>query len=240
MTASPRARLVTGRQLSLSKVANNPVVSFLPWIVFWVIGGGLRQWELSCLAATATAVLVLLLDVLPRGPRQADEAQPGFVARLRAPKMLNVATLVFFIIFSLFQPLLPLSGLIPVEIYSGLIADGTLALLVITSILTGHAFTEQYARETTPERLWHTAAFRHINLVISWVWAAAFGVSAFLALLAVLSYQAGAMHQVLVWYAPIALLVAAFTFTRQYPDRVRARARAQAAETLTASGRPSA
>ena len=42
------------------------------------------------------------------------------------------------------------------------------------SILTGHPFTESYAREKTPAALWHTREFRAVNRRISAVWGLAF------------------------------------------------------------------
>jgi hypothetical protein len=45
---------------------------------------------------------------------------------------------------------------------------------VFGSIRAGRPFTESYARETTPESVWHTERFHSLNRKISTVWGLAF------------------------------------------------------------------
>jgi uncharacterized membrane protein len=49
-----------------------------------------------------------------------------------------------------------------------------LSSLVFGSILIGRPFTESYARQTTPEPVWHTGRFHALNRQISAVWGLAF------------------------------------------------------------------
>ena len=54
------------------------------------------------------------------------------------------------------------------------VAHGSLTLIVFGSILIGRPFTEPYAREQAPERVWKTAAFHDLNRRLSAVWGLAF------------------------------------------------------------------
>jgi hypothetical protein len=49
-----------------------------------------------------------------------------------------------------------------------------LTVIGFGSILIGHPFAESYARQATPEAVWHTAEFHAINRRISAVWGLAF------------------------------------------------------------------
>lgn len=44
------------------RLASHPVVGFIPWILFWVIGGP-STWETASIAALLAALLVLALSV---------------------------------------------------------------------------------------------------------------------------------------------------------------------------------
>ena len=58
--------------------------------------------------------------------------------------------------------------------YAQAVAHGSLTLIVFGSILIGRPFTELYAREQAPERVWKTAAFHDLNRRLSAVWGLAF------------------------------------------------------------------
>ena len=93
------------------RLASHPVVGFIPWILFWVIGGP-STWETATIAALIAALLVmaLSLDLQPLvawstaqsgsaepGPAGAGPARPSrFRAEVTHLKLLDVATVVFF------------------------------------------------------------------------------------------------------------------------------------------------
>ena len=58
--------------------------------------------------------------------------------------------------------------------YAQAVAHGSLTLIVFGSILIGKPFTEPYAREQAPERVWNSARFHELNRRLSTVWGLAF------------------------------------------------------------------
>ena len=58
--------------------------------------------------------------------------------------------------------------------YAQAVAHGSLTLLVFGSVLIGKPFTEPYAREQAPERVWKSARFHQLNRKLSAVWGVAF------------------------------------------------------------------
>lgn len=93
-------------------------------------------------------------------------------------------------------------------------SNGALATIVLVSILTGHPFTRQYARDTVPEQFWESPVFLQSTLVISWAWFAAFVVMT--ASSAVTrSYPDEELW--FNWIIPIGAMVGAFKFTGWYP-----------------------
>jgi hypothetical protein len=204
-------------------LASHPVVGFIPWILFWVIGGP-ASWETASIAALLAALLVLALSVGVQ-PLTAWSAggQEGGGARLvlRHIKLLDVATVVFFLAMTIAAVVTSRHDVTELDRYSQAISSGALAIIAVGSIVAGHPFTVDYAKEEAPPEAWHTAAFKRINLVLSATWAAVFGVCAVLGWVA----QQGAAKGVrdwLNWYIPIILVFLAFRFTKWYPDQVRA------------------
>ena len=58
--------------------------------------------------------------------------------------------------------------------YAQAVAHGSLTLIVFGSILVGKPFTEPYAREQAPERVWQSSRFHELNRRLSAVWGLAF------------------------------------------------------------------
>jgi hypothetical protein len=210
---------------------DNPFLSFAPWILFWVIAGP-STWEVACVSALIAAVLLLILDIEPPyiGDRLVDAASgvrgSGRTRLgLKAPKTLDIGTVVFFALFSILGIFLARPDLIQLEQYSQAIGSGGLAVIVLTSLVVGHPFTEQYAREQTPEEYWDTPTFRRTNNIITAVWGLIFVVSAVLGFIAGRS-SSNSLHDWFYWYIPIILLVLGFRFTSWYPAQVHARTEA--------------
>jgi hypothetical protein len=205
------------RGLTPGPLLKSPFVSFAPWIIFWVVSGA-GTWEVACVSALLAAVLLLVIDMAPA------EHPTGPRLRFRAPKILDAGTVLFFLAFSILSIFVPRSALLVLEQYAQAISNAALGLIVLVPLLLGHPFTEAYAKESTPEAVWHLPAFHHTNLVISWVWCAVFAVCALLGLLAQASWVSPGLQNWLNYYLPIALVILAFRFDVWYPARVRARA----------------
>jgi len=106
--------------------------------------------------------------------------------------------------------------------YSQAISSGALGIIALGSIVFGHPFTIDYAKDSVPEEFWHTPTFRRTNIVLTATWAVVFLVCAVLGYVAVHVDGKGAKDW-LEWYLPIILIVIGFRFTKKYPDRVQQR-----------------
>ena len=221
-----------GDQSSGERLASHPVVGFIPWIVFWVIGGP-STWETGTLAALLAAILVTMLSIDYRplvawATAQPDRRREGLRPELSRLKLLDVATVVFFAALSLAAVVTTRQNVSDLDRYSQAISSGALGLIALGSIVFGHPFTVDYAKEEAPPEVWHTAVFKRINLVLSSVWAAVFLVCALLGLAAEQNVAKG-LRDWLNWYIPIVLIFLAFRFTKSYPQQVRAQQQAQRA-----------
>lgn len=154
----------------------------------------------------------------------ANDGRPPEPLKLRAPKILDVGTILFFAAFSIVGAFVDRASLIQLEHYAQAISSGALGLIVLVSIVVGHPFTESYAKESTPREVWSSPTFKRTNLVMSTVWFLIFAVSALLGLLAVTSWaRSHSLADWFEWYIPIALVVVGFKFNQWYPAQVRAR-----------------
>jgi hypothetical protein len=209
----------------------NPVASFAPWIIFWVVAGP-STWEVACVSALIVSVVLLLVQLdtgsvrdhfIELGMAHERGVTAAAPIKLQPPKILDVGTVIFFAVFSVLGAFVSRSGLIQLETYAQAISSGALALIVLVSILSGHPFTESYARQSAPREVWDTPGFRRINKVMSTVWFVIFAVSTILGLLATMSWASHGLKDWLEWIIPIALVVLGFRFNQWYPAQVRAR-----------------
>lgn len=212
------------------RLASNPVVGFIPWIVFWVIGGP-STWETGTLAALLAAIFVTALSIDYRplvawATAQPDRRRVGLRPELSRLKLLDIATVVFFAALSLAAVVTTRHDVSELDKYSQAISSGALGIIALGSIVIRHPFTVDYAKEQAPPEVWHTAVFKRINLVLSSVWAAVFLICALLGLAAEQSVAKG-LRDWLNWYIPIVLIFLAFRFTKSYPQQVRAQQQAQ-------------
>ena len=174
------------------RLAQNPITGFVPWILFWVIGGP-STWETAAIAALRAAVLVMLLSLEPDGLFEwaAGSGGSGGAARRRRGlelsqlKLLDVATVLFFAAFVVAALVTSRHDVTELDEYSQAISSGALGLIALGSIVFRHPFTTDYAKESAPPQVWHTAAFKRINIVLSSIWAAVFLLCAVLGVLSV-------------------------------------------------------
>jgi hypothetical protein len=130
--------------------------SFAPWIIF-LLANRVTSFYGAIVAALATAVVVLVRAV---GRRQVH--------------LLDLASLCYFVALGALLVTVHPGHLDTWARYAQAGSHTALTVIVFASILIGHPFTESYARQTTPEELWHTAEFHAINRRISTVWGLAF------------------------------------------------------------------
>jgi hypothetical protein len=204
------------------RLARGPFAGFIPWILFWVIGGP-STWETAAIAALLAAVLLTVLSIETASAPTASPrpARPAGLLDLRRLKVLDVATIVFFAALVIVALVTSRQDLATLDQYSQALSSGALGLIALGSVLVGHPFTVDYAREQAPPEVWHTAAFKKINLVLSLVWTVVFLLCAGLGLASVHVHTKG-LQDWLNWYIPIALIVIGIRLNTWYPNHVRA------------------
>jgi uncharacterized membrane protein len=193
-----RARVESSRRGLLARAAENPLAGFIPWIIFWVVANSPSTWEYGAIGAALAAVIL----ALPSASR-------------RRPKMLDVATIVFFVAVAVIGALLGAEDRDWLDRWSMVLSSGALGLIALGS-LAFVPFTEQYAREQTPRELWGNPVFRRINRVLTLVWGLTFLATAMLGCIAVVAPGTSDWTN---WILPIVLIVGAFKFTARYPQR---------------------
>ena len=217
------------REQGARRLGSHPVVGFIPWIVFWVVGGP-STWETGTLAALLAAIFVTVLSIDYRPlvawtTAQRGRPRAGLRPELSRLKLLDVATVVFFAVLSLAAVVTSRHNVTELDKYSQAISSGALGIIALASIVFQHPFTVDYAKEEAPPEVWHTAMFKRINLVLSSAWAVVFLICAALGRAAEQNVAKG-LKDWLNWYIPIALIFLAFRFTKWYPEQVRAQAEA--------------
>jgi hypothetical protein len=175
--------------------------TFLPWIVLAIVSGS--DDKAGALAGLATAAWLLLQD------RRRGVAFDSLI--------LEVSTGVYMALLSVIALDAPGAAVLD---YGAALAIGWLAATAWVTIAIGRPFTLGIARRQVAPEIAATDLFRRVNMVITFVWAAAFTVTA--AMLAGVQYWAPHDTALL-----IACKVAGFAvpavFTARYPDFARGR-----------------
>jgi hypothetical protein len=199
MDKAEHAEESPSRFAQLEKATQSPFVSFVPWIIFWVVADSPSTWEYGAIGAAVAAIIL----AVPDGKRH----------RL---KILDIITIVFFVGFAIVGAVVGARNGDVIDTYSNTISSGVLGLTALVSIAFV-PFTEQYARESVPPEVSRLPAFRRVNRVLTLVWALAFLISAVLGYIAVIMPSTSDWTN---WILPIALIGGAFRFTRWYPEHV--------------------
>ena len=171
------------------------LLAFAPFIAFAIIDRITGPTAGLVTAAIVSAALLLR-----------DWMTPG-----RAPKILEIGTLLLFVGLTLYTVLeKPAWSIIGVR----LCVDAGLLIIVLASMAVGRPFTLQYAREQVAPEFWNSPQFIRTNYIITGIWALAFLVMviAEIALLYVpnLPRRVGVI-------AIVVALVGAVKFTSWYP-----------------------
>jgi hypothetical protein len=132
-------------------------LAFVPWVLVTLIAQH-DTLKAAAVAGLAAAIAVSIASLL-RG----------------SPKLLDVGGIVAFAGFTVVAFVADPAATEWVERYARAIAAGLLALIAFGSLVFV-PFTEQYARETVPRRLWSSPRFRAINRELTALWGLVFAV----------------------------------------------------------------
>ena len=169
-------------------------ISFLPWIVFWVLSGR-SSFQVASVASAAVVIFLNIKDI-----------------HNHSIKILDMGTLLFFIFLSIVS--FTAKGQL-VDIYASPLSSAALFFIALVSILIRKPFTLQYAREKVDSEKWNSPIFYSINLKISWVWCVSFAIST------LTSYIALNHPSLVDRIIQILAFVGAIKFTGWYPAYIK-------------------
>ena len=179
---------------------NSPFSGLAPWILLSMISGPGR-FEEAASAALGVAIMVLFVNWRLGG----------------SIKLLEWFDVAFFGIYALIGLFASNAVIEWLELWGGEVSNIALVSFAVGSILLRRPFTLEYAREQVDEQFWEQPIFIRTNYVITWAWAAAFGVQALSGLFGDLvlhtsnNFWTG-------WIIQIGAIIFAIAFTEFYPD----------------------
>jgi intracellular septation protein A len=183
------------------------ILAFTPLIVFSLLARLLPHGDIGIAALVAVvAALVAMAASRPFWP----------------PKIINACSLVMFAVLAVLGFTLGAHDDRWLATWGGS-GVGLVLGLVILVLVPSMPFTEQFARESTPQAYWGSPTFKKINRVLSIGWGVAIfalGVSRVIG--AALSRgTTGRLPELLFGLAvPVVVIVYMLRFSRTYPDRV--------------------
>ncbi|MFD4295104.1 hypothetical protein ACFWPA_11285 [Rhodococcus sp. NPDC058505] len=214
-TAGPPSTPARRAFEAFASLLDGPLTGLAPWIVLAVFQGPGRL-EVAAGVALAMSVAFLIVDRV----------------RGRSVKLLGVIDVLFFAALVVAHFVVDEAGEEWMETWIGEIANITLFLIAVGSMIARMPFTLQYAREEVEEEYWDSPAFIRVNYVITGAWALAFLVATGAGF-----YGDAVLHDAdniwTGWVIQTAAILCALQFTQWYPDVATARAAA-------AAGQPSA
>ena len=183
------------------------ILSFLPLIAFSLLTRLLPSGDIGIAALVAAlCAAVATVAVRPVWP----------------PKVLNACSLVLFAVLAVAG----FTGSAGTDRWLATWAAAGVGLvigLVILALVPVIPFTEQFARQSTPQAYWSSPTFKQINRVLSLGWGAALiGIGLFrLAAVAVNGHTTRRLPDLLLGLAiPALITVYMLKFSKSYPDRV--------------------
>jgi hypothetical protein len=188
-------------------IGGGALSGFLPWIIFWVVSSP-STWKVAAVGALIAAVIVSIPDAM----------RPGGV------KILDLGTIGFFAIVSILAIFLDRKDLSWFEDWAQFISSIALAAIAFVS-LAFTPFTEQYARDSTPQELWNTLGFKRINRQLTLFWGVIFALTAVSGVIAIKGSHSS--RDFFTWILPIILIVGGFKVQRRYIEYSQTRAAGQ-------------
>ncbi|MGH3151710.1 MAG: hypothetical protein ACRDOB_13435 [Streptosporangiaceae bacterium] len=183
------------------------ILSFLPLIAFSVLARLLSHGDVGAAALTAAVIAAIaMVAVRPVWP----------------PKILNTCSFVLFTVLAI-AGFTGSGGTDRWLAGWGAAGVGLIMGLVILALIPVMPFTEQFARQSTPQAYWASPTFKQINRVLSLGWGAALaavGLSR-LAAVAVAEHTTSRLPDLLLGLAiPAVITIYMLKFSKSYPDRV--------------------
>jgi hypothetical protein len=183
------------------------ILAFLPLVAFSLLARFLSAGYIGA-AALAAAVIAGIAIVASRP--------------IWPPKIINTCSLVLFTVLAVLGFTLGRHDDSWLATWGGA-GVGIILGLIILALVPVVPFTEQFARETTPQAYWGSPTFKKINRVLSAGWGVAIlavGLSR-VAAAAVHEHDASRLPQLLLSLAvPLVIVLYMLQFSRSYPDRV--------------------
>jgi hypothetical protein len=183
------------------------ILAFMPLIVFSVLSRFLPHGYIGVAALVAAAVaLVAILATRPIWP----------------PKILNTCSLVLFAVLAVLGLTLGKNDDRWLAVWGGA-GVGIVLGLIILALIPAMPFTEQFARETTPQAYWTSPTFKQINRVLSAGWGVAiFAIGASrVAAAAINGHTTRRLPELLLGLlVPVVIIVYMLRFSKSYPDKV--------------------
>jgi hypothetical protein len=182
------------------------ILAFLPLIVFSLLSRFLPHGYIG-IAGLAAAVVALIAIATSRP--------------VWPPKILNTCSLVLFALVAVLGFTLGQADDRWLATWGGA-GVGIVLGLIILALVPVMPFTEQFAREATPQAYWASPTFKKINRVLSTAWGlaiVAIGLSRVAA--AAINGRTSRLPELLLGLAvPVIIVIYMLKFSTSYPDRV--------------------
>jgi hypothetical protein len=183
------------------------ILAFLPLIAFSLLSRFLPHGYIGI--AGLAAALIALIAIATSHP-------------VWPPKILNTCSLVLFALIAVLGFTLGKADDRWLATWGGA-GVGIVLGLIILALVPVMPFTEQFARETTPQAYWASPTFKKINRVLSTAWGLAIfaiGLSR-VAAAAIDGHTTRRLPETLLGLAiPVVIVIYMLKFSKSYPDRV--------------------
>ena len=183
------------------------ILAFLPLITFSLLSRFLPHGYIGI--AGLAAALIALIAIATSHP-------------VWPPKILNTCSLVLFALIAVLGFTLGKADDRWLATWGGA-GVGIVLGLIILALVPVMPFTEQFARETTPQAYWASPTFKKINRVLSTAWGLAIfaiGLSR-VAAAAIDGHTTRRLPEILLGLViPGAIILYMLKFSKSYPDRV--------------------
>jgi hypothetical protein len=183
------------------------ILTFLPLIIFSVLARFLPHGYIG--VAGLAAAVIALIAIATSHP-------------VWPPKIINACSLVLFALIAVLGFTLGSHDDRWLATWGGSGMPLIIGLIIL-ALVPAVPFTEQFARETTPQAYWSSPTFKKINRVLSAGWGAAIvavGVSR-VAAAAINGHTTRRLPELLLGLAvPSLILLYMLRFSKSYPDRV--------------------
>ena len=186
-------------------------LAFIPWIVF-SLAAQHSTLKLAAVGALLASVLIAARSM-----------------RAGGAKVLELGAVLAFVGFSVVAFAADAGTAEFVTRYARAIAAAVLSSIALGSLLVV-PFTEQYARESVPQRLWSSPQFKQINRQLTTMWGLVFAamVPAHVIAGAIDTHRANLIFN---WAIPVALIIWAAKRTTAVSDRAETRPRSSSDKT---------